>query len=272
MVLRKDLFKNTLDISSRDVIEETEAKDAFLFSQGYRKGKDSIDMGMRNIMCIGSSATGSDLVISDLGTNYSAQTYAAGKVKVSAANAADTAAGTGARTVRLYGLDANYAEIYEDVTLNGLTEVLTTQDFIFVRALEVLTAGSGGANAGIIYAGTGTVTSGAPATKWLSIVAGMGMSAAGIFVVPAGYTAHLAKGILRNTTSTNVCTLSIFTTLISGNAKVRRVSLDLTGSSAQEFDMELSVPEKTLIVVTGNNATSTSVVKATLNFRLIKNS
>ena len=82
---------------------------------------------------------------------------------VSSSDTNDTSAGTGARTVLISGLDGDYNEISETITLNGQTPVTTTNSFIRVNRAIVLTAGSGGANAGIIYVGTGTVTTGVPA-------------------------------------------------------------------------------------------------------------
>jgi len=73
-------------------------------------------------------------------------------LKVSSSSTDDTSAGTGARTVELFGLDGDYNEISEVVTLNGQTAVNTTQSYLRINRMVVRSAGSGGANAGIIYA------------------------------------------------------------------------------------------------------------------------
>ena len=237
----------------------------------FSQAQDLIDKSMQSIVAIGSSATGSDLIINDSGTSYVAQTYTAGKIKISAANAADTSGGTGARTVRLYGLDSNFNEQYEDLSLNGQTAVETTKNFVFVYRLEVLTAGTNGQNAGIIYAGTGIVTTGVPATQWLSIIGGAGVSRGGVFVVPAGYTMFIKKGVMNNATATNPCVVKLFTTGVTAGSKVQRLALTVNGLSTQDLNIETSVPEKTLVSITGNNATSTSVMRVALNYRLIKN-
>jgi hypothetical protein len=52
--------------------------------------------------------------------------------------------------MRIDGLDANYAEITEDVTLTGQTTATTTQSFLRVNAAYILTAGSTGSNVGVI--------------------------------------------------------------------------------------------------------------------------
>lgn len=122
---------------------------------------------------------------------------------ISSSSANDTAAGTGARIVEVFGLDADYKEINEVVTLNGQTAVNTTKSYLRINRGIVRSAGSGGANAGIIYAGTGTVTSGVPANIYLLINGeGDNQTLMGIWTVPAGYTAFLTKMALSTGTST----------------------------------------------------------------------
>lgn len=68
-------------------------------------------------------------------------------------DAADTAAGTGARSIRITGLTVA-AGIYtlesEDLDLDGLTPVASVKEFFRICAASVLTVGSGGAPAGDI--------------------------------------------------------------------------------------------------------------------------
>lgn len=94
--------------------------------------------------------------------------------------AADASAGTGARTVLVEGLDADYNEISETITLNGLTPVPTTLEYLRINLLTVKTAGSGEENAGII---TATAQTDATVTSVISI--GINISTQCIFTVPA---------------------------------------------------------------------------------------
>lgn len=85
-------------------------------------------------------------------TAYIEQTVNAQRSLVSN-NAADTAAGAGARSVRITYYDQNMMGPYtETVTLNGTTPVNTVNTNIcFVESMRVLTVGTaGGANQGII--------------------------------------------------------------------------------------------------------------------------
>ncbi len=118
---------------------------------------------------------------------------AAKAMTVSSDNPADDAAGTGARTVKVTGLDANYVEINETITLVSTTAVTTTQAFLRVYRAQVLSAGSGEENAGTIYIGASTVTAGVPAEKYAAISPTENQSLMAIWTVPAGKTAFMRR-------------------------------------------------------------------------------
>lgn len=93
---------------------------------------------------------------------------------VSSTSASDTAAGTGARTVRLTYFARSGGTITgpftEDVTLNGTTPVNTSNTNIcYIDRIEVITAGSGGVNAGTIQLFTGLAGGG---SVFASVAAG----------------------------------------------------------------------------------------------------
>jgi hypothetical protein len=138
---------------------------------------------------------------------------AASVLKVSSSSANDTSAGTGARTVELFGLDGDYNEINEVVTLNGQTAVNSTQSYLRINRMIVRSAGSGGSNAGIIYAGTGTVTTGVPANIYATINGdGTNQTLMALWTVPAGYTGYLMQYDVSNGTTSNtpaVCKLTL---------------------------------------------------------------
>lgn len=77
-------------------------------------------------------------------------------------SSADTSAGTGAQTVQVSGLISSTGLLAnETITLNGTSWVTLTNNYQMIHRLIVLTAGSGGVNAGTIYAvgnTDGTVT------------------------------------------------------------------------------------------------------------------
>ena len=76
-----------------------------------------------------------------LGGSYTWRTTAVA-MKISSSDAKDTAAGVGARTVTIQGLDANFAEVEETVTMAGQTaSTATTQTFLRVHRAFVVTNG-----------------------------------------------------------------------------------------------------------------------------------
>ncbi len=101
----------------------------------------------------------------------------------------DAAAGTGARTVRIEGLDTSFLEITEDLTLNGTTAVSTTLAYRRINFVRVETAGSGQVNAGDI-----TLTmQNAPVTVTAHLETGRGQLTQAIYTVPAGTTGYMGR-------------------------------------------------------------------------------
>jgi len=117
-----------------------------------------------------------------------AYTYisAAAAMKISSSDAKDTSAGVGAKTVRVYGLDTNWQEVVQDVTMNGQTGVALPTSLLRVYRMFILTVGSEEDNAGDIWVGTGTITAGVPAVKHAGIKAGMGQTLMAVYTIPDG--------------------------------------------------------------------------------------
>jgi hypothetical protein len=124
-------------------------------------------------------------------TIYTEQTTNAQRSLVSA-NANDTSAGTGARTVRITYYTATFTGPFtEVVTLNGTTPVNTVAtDICYIEKLEVVTAGSGGTNAGIIS--LKAATAGGGATVW-SIGAGDLQTYGALHYVATGKTCYITS-------------------------------------------------------------------------------
>ena len=106
-------------------------------------------------------------------------------LEVFSAEAADdaVAVGTGAWTVRLFGLDENWNPLVEDVILDGTTAVDTVGTFIRMDRARVLTAGTGGKNAGGITARQKTTT----ANIMMVLPAGYNSTMIAAWTIPAGY-------------------------------------------------------------------------------------
>ena len=200
---------------------------------------------------------------------------AATVLKVSSSSTADTSAGTGARTVLLFGLDGDYNEISETVTLNGQTAVNTTQSFLRIFRMVVKSAGTGGQNAGVIYAGTGTVTAGVPANKYATIAIGDNQTLMALWTVPAGHTAYLNQVDITVATTQNnkYCTTHLVARPLGEVFQVKDKFVKAESSHHQEYRYPLEFAEKTDIEVRaiGDSAGADIAISAGMDFVYIKN-
>jgi hypothetical protein len=115
------------------------------------------------------------------------QPTAARSHSVASSSASDASGGTGAQTVRIYGLkDWNSKEVSEDVVLNGTTGVTTVNSYVVIHRMKVLTCGSAGPNAGDIKA-----TAAVDGTVTAMMLAGEGQTLMAVYGVPSGQTALL---------------------------------------------------------------------------------
>ena len=174
---------------------------------------------------------------------------AATVMKISSASASDTSAGTGAQTVRIVGLDANYNVISEIVSLNGQTSVNTVNSYLRINDFYVTTCGSGNTAAGIIYAGTGVVTAGVPATIYSLMPAAYNAQTQAIYTVPAGYTAYVSSYTFssNNGTANTTCSGFLYVYLYGNAFPTIEASARFNGGNTfdRHFDYPLAFPEKT---------------------------
>ena len=196
-------------------------------------------------------------------------------LKVSSSSTADTSAGTGARTILISGLDGDYNEISETVTLNGQTAVNTTNSFLRIFRMIVKTAGTGAQNAGIIYAGTGTVTLGVPANVYGAIVVGDNQTLMALWTVPAGYTAYLLQTDVTVATTQNnkYATISLVVRPHGEVFQVKDRFVKAESSVRQEYSIPLSFDEKADLEFRciGDSAGADIAISAALDIIYIKN-
>ena len=199
----------------------------------------------------------------------------ASTMTVSSSSTADTSAGTGARTVEIFGLDADYNEVGETITLNGQTAVTTTNTYLRMNRAIVRSAGSGEQNAGVIYVGTGTVTAGVPANKYATIAVGDNQTLMCVWTVPAGYSAYLTQTDVTVATTQNnkYCTTSIVARPYGEVFQVKDRFVKAESSHNQAYTFPLKFTEKTDIEVRaiGDSAGADIAISAGLDFVYIKN-
>lgn len=148
---------------------------------------------------------------------------AAVAMEVVSSSAADAAAGTGARTLRVDGLDANYDEISQTVTLNGVTPVALPTPLLRVNSALIFSAGSGEVNAGTIdvrRVSGGTIQS--------QVQIGYGISRQAIYTVPAGHTLVVLSQLFCVNRQTGVGRFATFALMFRSSAGFYRLPLELS--------------------------------------------
>lgn len=182
----------------------------------------------------------------------------------------DTAAGTGARTVTMYGLNASYVEQSETVTLNGTTPVNTVNSYVMIDRAIVATAGSGGTNAGVI-----TATAAVDGTVTLYMTAGKAGTQLCVYIVPAGYTAYLmGYSFSANLSANALMQCELFVKPFGGVFNLKS-TLNIDGGSdsigSKKFERPDPIPEKSTIKLRVTTDTNNCDVSGHFELILIAN-
>lgn len=191
------------------------------------------------------------------------------RLVVSSNNAEDTGSSTRAWTVFFEGLDGNFNYQSESVTMNGQAGVSTSLSYYRVRKITTLTAGSGGKNAGIIYSGWGTLTTGKPVNVSSHMIAGTNTTLLGIATIPAGYTGYMHNW---NYSSDGAGEARLYTRNSGSVFVLRRRMPVVAGDPEYNFQFALIMPEKSDIEVRGLASVATDAVGTTFEIHLISSS
>jgi hypothetical protein len=193
-------------------------------------------------------------------------------MKISSSSTADAAAGTGARTVHILGINGTGGYVEETVTLNGQTAVNTINSYDAIERMTVLTAGSGGVNAGTIYAGTGTVTAGVPAVPYSAIGVGDNLSLVGHWTCPTGYTGYLVYGsITCGTTSSNqYITGRLKLRGVDGLVRTAAITTIVDGTALYPFNLPIRINSGECVTATVKGTGNNNDVSSYFQILLIK--
>lgn len=121
---------------------------------------------------------------------------AATSLEILSSDANDTSAGSGARTVIVEGLDANFAEQSETVTMSGVTPVALSNTFTRVFRMRVATSGTYATQSAGSHAGTITLRTASAGATWATIGLSassfpIGQTEIGVYTIPAAKTGYM---------------------------------------------------------------------------------
>ena len=188
------------------------------------------------------------------------------QLKVSSSATTDTSNGTGARTVTLYGLDSNWNEISETVTMNGITAVTTVNSFIRIYRLIVATSGTSYTNDGNI-----TVTNNAGTTTLVYVPAGDGQTLMAVWTVPAGKVAYMVQATTSSDTNKGA-RMSVYTRLNDGGTlypwQIKYRAYQFGGNEIFPFNIPFKIPAKTDIEIRITTPGSSGTTSAGATFEL----
>ena len=189
------------------------------------------------------------------------------------ANSEDSASGDGARTVTILGLDNNFNEIEETVTVGGAP---TTLEFLRVYRAFVDTAGSTNTNEGNVListgaGGTGTVLADI-GTIGTGTTFGLGQTQLALYTIPAGKTGYLTTWNVGCAPMNNKATVILKSREINGDGPFRTKDIvDLVGGyHTQNYSIPLRFPAKTDIEVVAAADTST-IISSSFDIILVDN-
>ena len=193
---------------------------------------------------------------------------------VSSTSVNDTSGGSGANTILIQGLDENYVEIEETITLNGQTQVTTQLSYLRVYRAFVTLAGSSGTSGGIIYIGSSGATGGVPnGTVYANLSIGNQTQIAA-YTVPAGHTLYLDE--INITAALNLANKRVnasFHTRDFGSNVFRTRFINVLQSSQlkQLFKYPQEFAEKTDVEIRVSTNTTNNPIAASFQGVLIKN-
>lgn len=185
--------------------------------------------------------------------------------------------GTGARTIRIYGLKTwDLAETNEDITLDGTTPVNTANSYVIIHRMKVLTCGTAGPNVGTI-----TATAATDSTVTAVILPGDGQTEMAIYGVPSIQSFYLTRWSAAIAKASGTAAHVTFELRVNENPNVQTIaflrkndlSVQSTGSNNVEkhFDNPIKYAGPCIIKVQGTASANDIDAKSGFDGYLVTN-
>jgi len=167
----------------------------------------------------------------------------------------DTSTGTGARTVSVQGLNANYDQVTEIVTMTGLSAVTTNETFIRVFRVRVETGGSNNGAVGNITVSIGGNVQVTIDPEYDN------QSLHAAYTVPRGYNALLIRMQVTSTKDNKAAMVAIKAKPFGNDTvfQLKQLVEVYRNSVVVDFPVPLKFGEKTDIEMVAKNLNSGNV-------------
>jgi hypothetical protein len=164
-------------------------------------------------------------------------------------------------SVLVSGLDANYDQISETVTLTGTVAVTLSTQFYRINSAVILA----GSNVGNITIANGGVT-------YAFIEAGIGATQACLFTVPNGYDLYLFRITANSATATGSQYLTIRNALRTSTGRELKVAEATFAESQVNYDRQIpfKIAEKTDFQFQAKSSSSTNQIAIFVEAVLVK--
>lgn len=238
----------------------------------------------RSDLLIGYNPAVSDVAFEDIWPTGGTRTWitTAAVVDIVSDDANDTAAGTGARSLDLIGLDDDLNIITETIAMNGITSVQTTQLFKRISLAEVATTGTVATSNTNPAAGKISLSSGGDLQMTIEPTSDGGSTGrqTGLFgTIPTEFTGYI-DSLIVNTDPRNDMSVNLFTRRVedlSGGAFTPRLQplkvFFPSGLGQLAFPNPIVLPSRHDIWMTAKNIGTPGDLEININavVRLVKN-
>jgi len=209
---------------------------------------------MARVPAMSQSTTGTVWDVNDTVYPWSAWDTT-GTISIARANAGDAD-----KNVIVTGLDEDYNQFTETITLTAASGNTSTNSF---KRIEAVRMNGNSANVGNV-----TVTKGE--TTVARINAGVGQSLMGIYTVPAGYTAYLHQGVM--TIQNGADATGTFLYRIPGDRFMIGHTFEVASSEYHYgFTCPFAIPEKSDLDVRSSVRSNNALVTAAYDMILVQN-
>lgn len=209
------------------------------------------------------------------------QVSAATQLRVKAGDANDTAAGSGARSVFIQGLNALGEEVSETLVTAGTSaSANSTNSYIRLYRAFVASSGTYVSQSAGSHAADIVIENAAGTEDWLTIRATSfprGQSTVGVYTVPLGYTAYLMGAVVDSSASKAVDVLvyqraNILETAAPYTAmRLVREFANIEGTVDLTIATPVKVPQLTDFGLMAKVASGTTTVGVALQLILVEN-